>query len=238
MDNIQYPKWQDVGVPKSFIKIIKESNSNQLLSYFIVNRIFRFNVKPQYLYHCNHCDHRKVLTRVYEEYVTCEGCGKTGKLHITPQYRMGKDARPNINDQLCGNIIRKMFDNHVDYFGTPPDDNYFSYGWQLDIKKTRSAVNPNDNFDFGKPLKSIAQFLSGDRIESDGSVMAICKAAILTPFLWDDKFDWQLYLKKDSSQETPLTPLVYMLYKCNNDRERERIKLNFNPINLVMGNAE
>lgn len=232
MNQIQYPTWNDVGIPKSFIKLIKDSHNHSLISYLLVNRVFRFPIKPQYMYVCQHCDHRKTNSRVYEEYTICDGCGKTGRLKVMPQLRMGRDMRPSLDDKICGNIIRKMFGNHHDYFGVPAPTNYFSCGWQLDIKNSKNK-NKEEDFNFGKSLNSVSQFTSGESIEQNGHVLAICKSAILTPFLWDDKFDWQLLIKKDTNNETSITSLIYAMQKCNT----EKLRSNKLPIFALGGNT-
>ncbi len=221
--SIQYLTWSDVGLPSYLINSIKESENNSCINYFVLNRVFRFIPKPQYYYLCGSCDYRKTLTRVYEEYSVCEDCGKTHKLHVTPQLRMGRDKCRPFKDHICGAILRQMHLNHLIYYSQEAPKDFFRSGWKYNALAVNNEYD-EDNL-YGDTVNAFGQFTSGDLVEDESHMMAICKSAILTPFLWDESFDWRLRIHREKSKHTHITPLIYMFSKFKLNQESSHIEL-------------
>lgn len=220
--SIQYPTWKDVGVPKSLYRYIKESNNYSLICYMAINRVFRFPIKAQYQYACS-CGYKKLLTRVYEDYLTCEHCGHVGKMGVFPQWRMGKDRIQGLDGSFSGLVIKKMHENHVNYFGEHAPEGYFNSGWKLgEVIQSRELNQSGENEHFGVPPTFFAQFHSGERIEGPSQALVICQAAVLTPFLWNDLFDWRFYVTKDKTNETHLLPLINMIVRLRSPAPSSR----------------
>ena len=92
-ESINYPSWQDVGVPVFFVDYLRRMGQGGTLDYLILNRVFRFNVRAQYVYECKNCGHTKSLHRHFEDSSTCEKCGEQIEeeiLNIDPESRFCK----------------------------------------------------------------------------------------------------------------------------------------------------
>ena len=232
-ESIAYPTWDDVGVPPALTELIRRLPLCQLLHYLIVNRVFRFQIKPQYAYRCAGCGHRKTVTKVFEEYPNCEACN-CSVLTATPSYIMGKDkCRHALDETIVPSIIQRMTDNFVCYFKRQPPEDFFAYGWMLNNKPVEvpnpvalgadAHHNDDDDDEFQQALRSpgaVAKFCVGESVEDAAQTLAICKAAVLCPFLWDDFFDWQFNSRKD--KETPIIPLLQMIARMHNKGNGER----------------
>lgn len=230
--SISYPNWGSVNAPSPLLDFLRRCDDLYIISYFAINRVFRYPVKPQYFYLCPACNKRKILSRTYEEYFICEHCGVDSQMRPQPQFRMGKAKIDCVDDDFPGLVLKQMYDNHVNYFGEHPPEGYHTLEWRFACKPQRKLFESGENEDFGKPPMCVSQFLSGDNITATSQAMAICKSAILTPYLWDDLFDWRYFLTKDKINETPILPLYDMVAKL---QKQERPRRQFKVAPLDMG---
>jgi hypothetical protein len=139
---------------------------------------------------------------------------------------MGKDkVEPySQRDGLAAKIIQQMALNYGQYFRDLPPDDFVGCKWEwskesVEIPKDGPAfgkhnVDPDmdatENYFEKQPLYSV-QFCCGERVVANTQTLAVCKAAILAPFLWDDCYDWKYKCRRDKGQETHMIPLLHML---------------------------
>lgn len=214
-DTVVYPTWSQVGVPPSIVESIKRLPSGMLLSYLVLNRVFRFDVKAQYKYHCDNCGLHKLVNRVYDDYTRCEKCGKTNTLRSSPLWRMGKDNIVRIDEGYAASILQRMHENYAAYFNCYPPEGFLNSAWMLDMNVSLPRREPAlgslaPEVKDKRRAKVQAAFICGDTVEASQQSLAIAKAAVLCPFLWDDLFDWRYGITKDRGRETHLTPLINM----------------------------
>lgn len=213
---ILLPSWNDVSIPKFLVENIRNNFSNHLISYLVLNRVFRFEIKPQYNYWCRNCDYRKQNVRAYEEYSVCENCGSQDFLTTTPIWRMGKDRASNVNENLVPHILQRMEENYKIYFNKKElPSNFVELEWLYGVAETSNPDNEEEKVVY---TKARAKFVCGEEIEAESQSQAVAKAAILCPFLWDELFDWKYGVQKDKGRETHLLPLLAMWNKFSSSR--------------------
>lgn len=217
-NNILLPSWNDVNIPQFIVDNIRNNYSNHLINYLVLNRVFRFEIKPQYNYWCRNCDYRKQNVRAYEEYGTCENCGSQDFLSANPIWRMGKDRASNVNEGLVPRILHKMEENYKIYFNQKEiPDNFVEMQW-LYGTTTEDVPEDEEKIIYSKAK---AKFSHGEEIEAETQSQAVAKAAILCPFLWDELFDWKFGVPKDKGRETHILPLLSMWSKFSGSRNFE-----------------
>lgn len=221
-DSIAYPTWKDVGIPEVVVSFIKNMSMSNMLSYLVTNRVFRFMVKSRYTYRCRSCDYSKNI-RIFESYDRCEACGSR-QIFAVSSYVMGKDQCRALDENIIPIIIQKMNENYSCYFKRYPPQNFFYLAWclqhveiaQQEVALGADAPHDEEEEEFRLPEQrpSVSvQFASGERVESSSQTLAVCKAAVLCPFLWDDLYDWKYHVHKDRNRETPILPLLNMWAK-------------------------
>lgn len=218
MDEIRsYPTWEDVGVTPLMVNAVKNLNSSRILDYLVLNRVFRFIVKAQCFYKCSHCGYGKKSSRIFEDYSSCESCGSLLVSSVF-NWRMGKDQLEDFSsdENLSVRVIEQMPRVYGEYFKDYPPDNFLHGVW--DVKKPVLNIdnkpdiygklqNSQHNYVPGSAPSYVAKFCCGEEVRASNPTLAIAKAAVLCPFLWDDCYDWKFNSPKDRSQETHLLPI-------------------------------
>lgn len=221
-DVVNYPTWGDVGIPKSFVHYILDIKTPNLVNYLISNRVFRFHVKPCYIFRCNECNHKRKSMRSHEDYSKCERCNSS-LIVSEPFWRMGKDnVLPySQREDLLPNLIHQMSQNHYKYFGVYPPEDFLQTEWRLDRAAERTSTS-DQVWNFQNPTNIpispqdrlpifVAQFAGGEQVRSFTQLSAICWAAVLCPFLWDDCYDWKYNFRKGRYRETHILPLLNIM---------------------------
>ena len=226
---ITYPTWSDVSIPPIMVDAVRHLNQGQVLDYLILNRLFRFQIKAQYVYTCQKCGHQKRLSRNYESYLECERC-KSEMISSTANWRMGKDrvkpySQPN-SDISVRKIVQQMSTVFGQYFRDYPPEDFVKCDWVLN----RDAIPlPQEGSVWGQYTNGAqpdlpsdmpcfsAQFCCGEKVVAATERLSICKAAVLCPFLWDDCFDWKYLSPRDKGRETHLLPLLNIWAKLEDD---------------------
>jgi len=233
---ITYPTWSDVGVPSVMVDAIRRLGNGEILDYLILNRVFRFQIKAQYVYTCQKCHHQKRLSRNYESYLVCEQC-KSEKISSTANWRMGKDRIQSYSDSGSDTSVRKLVQQmstvYGQYFRDYPPEDFVKCDWVLKREAmslphhesawAQYANNSNPEFASDMPCFS-SQFCCGEKVVANTERLAICKAAVLCPFLWDDCFDWKYLAPRDEGRETHILPLLNIWSKLRGG-DSERLSL-------------
>jgi len=215
---IRYPTWEDVGIPRIMVNAVHALPAGGVLDYLVLNRVFRFNVRAQYVYQCTKCGYDKRMGRHYEDYSCCEKCG-SNMICSTAYWRMGKDKMEAYSqkENLAAKVIQQMPIVYSQYFRDHPPDEFIKCEWEWDtgevqVPKPIPAYGRYDSSNaeegFKPPPLFAVQFCCGERVVTASQVYSICKAAVLCPFLWDDCFDWKHLIPKDQGRENHLLPLL------------------------------
>lgn len=230
MSDLQYPTWADVGVPESIVNFIFTMKPGSGFDYLLLNKVFRFPVKAQYLYTCGKCKFTKKMYRIYEDYSKCESCG-SHLISSSANWRMGKDKIVPITsihdtnpESHVSSVIVKMGLAYTIYFNRKLPDNFFSGHWEFDqTKYPLSKKYKKDEDIYNKPPSVpqplyTAQFMGGMKVQNLVMSTAVFRAAILCPYLWDNLFDWNLRKRKEIGQETHIFPLFNLLARLSTER--------------------
>jgi len=230
---ITYPTWSDVNIPQSLIHDVRRLGTGIILDYLILNRIYRFQIKAQYVYTCQSCGYQKRISRNYESYLQCEQC-RSGLISSLANWRMGKDRiegwSRKTNDGLLRKTIRQMSANYTHYFRDYPPEDFLKCDWVMkkpsfDIPENGVAWGQNspDLMDLPSEMPSFAaKFCCGEQVVGGNQQICIYKAAVLCPFLWDDCFDWKYLSPKDSGRETHIFPVLNLWCKLKGDRKSKK----------------
>jgi DNA-directed RNA polymerase subunit RPC12/RpoP len=176
------PTWRDVDVPANLIAAIKKTDNFAFIGFLLSDRVFREENKISYSYFCVQCGKEK-NSRQFEEYTLCESC-LSNMVKGSPHWKSTKHSYTKTTNLDTNKIIRRMENNFGIYISKTND--IVSFCWENDF---------------------VCQFLSGERVKDCTPSLAIAKAAILCPFLWDTGFNWREG-KKGRSNDLHYTHLI------------------------------
>lgn len=166
--------WNDVWLPLDMLSYIKNCNNTSMLENIVHLIIMRATPKLSYIYICQECSHVHQPERVNEEVSFCPNCQS---YQISYQARVSgitpiNQKKKEIFSSKMTGLINQVYLLHSSYFGINPD--------------------PEDFFKCGfSPQMYWAQFTNGDVGESRSPKIAVMKAAILCPFVWDLNFEFE-----------------------------------------------
>jgi DNA-directed RNA polymerase subunit RPC12/RpoP len=186
METRNYPTWQQVDIPKSFVDLIAKTSNGLIINYLLSDRVFRSENKIMYNYQCIRCGQNRNEIRQYEDFSSCEKC----RTDLVVGYPYWKDSKNTVRIKTeSSEIVNFMLFNYRKYFNENiSEDKFFSIYWK------------NNRF--------ICKFAGGDEILDSSSVNAVAKAAILCPYLWDSSFNWK-HLIKNEHGEISISNLIY-----------------------------
>lgn len=173
---IRTPTWRDVNISDSLINLIKESDDLEFISFLVNDRVFHKENKINYQYVCGSCGYSKLITRQYEDYSSCEDC-RSKKIQGFPHWKYHRHGSAILNTTNV--IVDKMVLNLNQYFGKK-FDNAVDFNWDDGFK---------------------AKFFSGDQIVESNPTLAIAKASVLCPFLWDANYNWRDFIHNDCNND-------------------------------------
>lgn len=188
--------WNDVGVSEVFLnKHIRSAESENMkhfpISYLIHHFVFHNRFKPIGLYACVKCRHKHHSSTDYETHSVCLKCGhKVLSLTKILNFKCKKDYTlgRNVKD-----VILKINENYSAYFKKPSGD----------ILKT--------SWNHGIGLFESEFVDIGEKVYDKNSNFSIVKAALLCPFLWDTKFDFNTKTR----HKHDVSSFVSRLILCN-----------------------
>lgn len=194
-DDIKFPTWHDVGIPDHLVQSMRRLCHEQAIEGLVFDKVFHYNRRMQYTYVCGVCGYVHRAEKSYEDYSTCQKCESRG-VHATQSVRQWGRTHPNgcsQMDEFGREVLSKMRENYLLYFGGrggdfAPED-ILSFHWRYD------AV--------------VARFVGGEEADDRITTRAVCKAAIMTPFLWDNSFDWKNHCKRSPNRRIALVPTLY-----------------------------
>lgn len=199
MDEIQFPTWKSVGLPSNFVRVISNAE-HRWLDFLILNRVFRQPVKSKFTYSCRSCGRGKNIYRIYEDYSRCDRC-HSFLISCQPSWNFYRnDVRhySEDSDNYVSSVIARMQQNFIMYFQMSPSDDFINFVPKF--SQNREAV-------------FTAKFICGDAVCDNKPGIAILKASVLCPFLWDDAYDWKNEYFRDESLQSHITPMIKQMIK-------------------------
>jgi DNA-directed RNA polymerase subunit RPC12/RpoP len=195
MDEIRFPNWHDVGIPVPLVHTIKLLRGEQLLEQLIYDRVFHNTRRLQYVYVCGVCGHQHKAEKSTEDYGQCEKC-KSKAIRVTQHLRGWNPQHPpgcSNTDDFAREVMVKMRENYAVYFNRHVDD-----------------FPPEEVVLFRwKQHGFVANYQSGDQAEEPTTSRALCKAALLVPFIWDYGFDWKTKSFKPQGRKASILPTLF-----------------------------
>jgi hypothetical protein len=177
MDEIKLPTWRDLNLPQALPEMIRRLSSGPTVERLLHDRVFHCQRRLQYTYHCSVCGYVHRAPKSTDEYSLCERCQSRGVRAAQSQrgfsllYPVGSLA----SQEFVTEVITHMRSNYASYFS----------GSDIDFT-SESLVQFHWN-----EGHFTASFLGGDQTQDAIHTRAVCKAALLVPFLWDDRFCWR-----------------------------------------------
>jgi len=166
---MQTPTWQSVGIPGNLVTAIKEMPASSTLDVLVHQTVFRSFKRVISTYMCGACGHTYVPTRFSEEVARCPACqGQRVRcihsLKYPPDRKIPYYSRAS---KMTLRIVEQMNLNFISYFKSNPKRG-MDWEWH------------NGRF-------SVA-FAGGETTSDMHPRIAISKAAVLSPYLWDSYF--------------------------------------------------
>lgn len=187
---IVYPQWSDVGIPASLQDAMIQLEHGPLLTLLVEERVFHTENKTNFIYTCGACGWHHIVNRSYEAYDECQKC-HAKQIKAVPFWKNSKDTvKPTHRSELVSyKIAEQMGVNYRTYFNVR-DSLVLELYW--------------NQFGFN------AKFKGGTgTVVATSPYVAIAKAAILCPYLWDSSFNWKIGRKTDKTADCNITHLVY-----------------------------
>lgn len=212
MESFVYPNWKDVGLSPYFVENLRALCIGDKIDFLIANKVYKDILRSQFKYYCNNCGKSKNSNRIYEDYSKCENCGSYKISCISDwKYPMLDECDPFSSDNsFVSPILVRMQYNYKMYFGELPPEKFLDFS-------TAFKKYCNDSYPHFK-----AQFICGEEVEEISASLAVCKAALLCPFIWDDVFDWKNRYRRDESRKTHIIPIIFHMSNCMDEENEER----------------
>jgi DNA-directed RNA polymerase subunit RPC12/RpoP len=192
MDEIHYPTWKDVGVPDILASYLKELHVDGILEQLIYEKVFHLSRRLQYVYICSVCGNEHKASKVIDDYPVCEIC-ESRAIHSTQSLRGWNRNHPvgcSNHDSFAQEVLSQMRNNYITYFDRvyQPEE-IVSFNWGYNTFSARYA--------------------GGEKVEEPTTSKALCKAALLVPFIWDNSFCWKTNTVKSKMKRTSIIPTLY-----------------------------
>lgn len=188
---MQIPTWQSVGVPENVVNFMRTIRASFQLDCLVTQTVFH-NYKKLYVsYYCDTCGFVYQPQRSNEEVCSCQNnncgskrvrCVQSLKFNVEkkiPYYSRGP--------KFISNMIRQMNTNFSAYFGNFPERD-LDWEWHNGVFHVA--------------------FAGGETAADVFPRVAVSKAAILTPYLWDSFYDWKNMSRSDAIDQRFITPLL------------------------------
>lgn len=187
--DMKFPTWEELQIPFDLIYEIKKAQPCYFIDSLIHQMIFREKRKFFYSYECLQCSEIYPTEKESEEIGCCENCEsrmlKTNKIEYKFSKKVVEFSRKPYELDSLFNMMQK---NYLYYFNEAPKENFFDCGWE--------GPYP------------YARFCNGEKIVDNNIRIVIIKSAILCPFLWDDRFNWQEPKDANKVKVNHFTPII------------------------------
>jgi len=175
---MQPPNWKEVGIPDIMVRTIHIMKPTYALDCLISQMVFHNNKKLNLVYTCDMCAYQYVPQRNTEEVSQCVNCNSK-RVRCLQSLKFSNDKKIPFYSR-AGNFILQINDqmrnNFLSYFKTWPERD-MDWEWHDGIYHVA--------------------FAGGETGTGELPRLAIARAALLTPYLWDSMFDWKTASRRD-----------------------------------------
>lgn len=191
---MQVPAWKDVGVPDIMVRTLRDMKPSYSMDCLVSQLVFHNVKRITSTYRCDACGFSYVPEKVHEEYCSCQSCdSKRVRCHQSVKFSGDKKIPYYTrSENFILTIARQMHINFNSYFKTPADKD-IDWEWHED-----------------NPYQSMfhVAFAGGDTGKGELPRIAITRAALLTPYLWDTMYDWKNSCVRQVTDQRFLTNLI------------------------------
>jgi hypothetical protein len=186
---MQPPTWKEVGIPDIVVRTIKAMQPTYAMDCLISQLVCHNSKRLTLTYVCDRCGFQYIPERNTEEVSLCGNC-QNKRVRCLQSLKFGNEKKIPYytrQGQHILYIIRQMQTNFQNYFKSNPERDV---DWEW-----------HDN------LYHVA-FAGGDTAMGEWPRLAIARAALLTPYLWDSMHDWKNECKRDTCDQKLITQLL------------------------------
>jgi hypothetical protein len=177
---IRFPSWRDVGMPSLLPSMIRRVKHGYLLNFLVHSRIFLTENKVQYLYLCSDCLLGEHNVSYFHSVTECNHCGSK-HLRFSAYHSLGRKSASQYSSRQIDKVCSLMAHYHQVYIGDVVPD-VMKMSWQRD--------------------RFVVKFAGGSEMSSKNHPdLAIVRAALACPFLWDGKFDLRTGNRTEGSKD-------------------------------------
>lgn len=216
MPDVHYPTWEEVGVPEKVVYYVRTAVLNKRFMG-IIDIVVRHNLpKASIVYRCDNCQEEYKPQRVAEDYQVCQRCRSrcirairtirvSGDKVEKEKHAMGGLPKAPMAWQIgdedrklkceffldIDKLLNRMNENYIAYFGRRPPKPFLKCNW-------------NDE-------RWYVSFSGGEQVICNDMTIAVARAAVLSPFLWDRRWDWKK--KKTFAEPGKKASLISFLWQ-------------------------
>lgn len=166
------PTWQEVGIPKVVVENLRTLKPGFSFDTLVYQTVFHYTKKLVLAYNCDECTYVHMPTKTTDEVSQCPSCFSK-RVRCVQSLKFNKTSKVPMYSRkspYMETIVRQMLDNFTIYFKQRAD-RAIDWEWH------------NDLFHVA--------FAGGDTASDPKPSVAITRAALMTPYLWDKNFDWK-----------------------------------------------
>lgn len=169
---MELPTWKSVSVPANVVQHVMSMKPSFQMDCLVSQVVFHNFKKLSVTYCCDRCGFQYQPNRTTEEVCSCQGCGLK-QVRCFQSLKLPQDRKIpyySRSSRFLTQVIAQMNKNFQIYFQAPPERD-MDWEWHAGY--------------------FYVSFAGGGTAQDIFPKVAISKAAILTPYLWDTRFDWK-----------------------------------------------
>jgi hypothetical protein len=183
---MQPPNWKEVGIPEIMVRSIRDMQATYAMDCLVSQLVFHTVKRLTVSYCCDHCGYTYVPERNNEEVSFCQNCFGY-RVRCIQSLKMNAEKKTpyySRSGNFLTQIIHGMQSNFTFYFGKEPE---------RDI-----------DWEWHDGMYHVA-FAGGETGIGNVPRLAICRAALLTPYLWDSMYDWKNNCRRETIEQKFIT---------------------------------
>ena len=183
------PSWAECGIPKVVADHLRVMKPGFAFDTLVYQTVFHYHKRLYLSYTCDECGHIHTPSKTTDEVSQCPACYNkrvrcVQSLKFNTKSKVPMYSRKGQYMQI---IVQTMNENFSYYFKQYPDRNV-DWEWQ------------NGMFHVA--------FAGGETASDALPRVAVARAALMTPYLWDTRFDWKTYTFVDKVDTHFITNLL------------------------------
>jgi predicted Zn-ribbon and HTH transcriptional regulator len=221
---MKIPSWEEVNIPRLVVSQVKQLKPSAIADALVHQLVYHNTKKLCVSYPCDSCGHIHSPTKATDEVSQCPAC-QSKRVRCVQSLKFTSGTKLPLytrRGSYLANLLRQMTVNFNQYFlnkvTTPYDDLLDDEGDFGIVKmKTETEQEPaerNMNWEWHDG-EFVVWFAGGEAASDELPRMAIAKAALLCPYLWDMNYDWKERKRSDKVDDRFIVPLLSHLLPRN-----------------------